>query len=202
MVRILFVLLIINVPSISFSQIELLKQETISEIEKFTIKLNRSLKKDYRKLTKDNNSKLEILNIYSLNLASSIKKVDYFKNLDFLKYLEPVVSKKRKLCSLGKYIRGQALLIDQNGQIKASAEDYKVFKYPEGEYLSNSYRELLKAKEEHKIRLFFHLSGTNGLMYFGLSEVDTFVIDIYKNKTYLLQDFIQNNWDDLLLVNI
>ena len=46
---------------------------------------------------------------------------------------------------------------------------------------------------------FFHISGSNGMVYFGLTDTDIYVFDISRNETYNLIDFIDNGWDNLLI---
>lgn len=186
-------ILIILTSSKAFAQTGGLSESTKTEIKNFEQKHFQGLTRNYKQLI-DNHSDIDILYIYSFDLHDSLKKKELFKDKTFLSYLK-VISGHKKL-----FLRGQSFAISNSDKrIIIGGQDDQVFKFPNSDYLNKSYEQIVKAKSTYDNLTFFHISGSNSMLYFGLTDTDIYVFDISKNVTYNLIEFIDNEWDNLLI---
>lgn len=186
-------LLIILTSSKAFAQTGGLSESIKTETKNFEQKHFQVLTDNYKKLI-DNQSDIDILYIYSFDLHDNLKKKELFKDKTFLSYLKVIRGHKKS------FLRGQSFAISNSDKrIIIGGQDDQVFKFPKSDYLNKSYEQIVKAKSTYDNITFFHISGSNGMVYFGLTDMNIYVFDISKNVTYDLIDFIDNDWDNLLI---
>ena len=192
--RHLLILIMLISPRIC-AQTNGLSEATKTEINNFEQRHLRSLANKYEKLI-GNESDFSILYIYSLDLHDSVRKKEFFKEKTFLSYLKGIKGQE----SNKSFLRGQSFAIN-NGDKKIiiSGQDNQVFKFPTSGYLNKRYEQIVKAKSTNSDMTFFHISGSNGMVYFGITDSDIYVFDIQKNVTSNLIDFVDNSWGDYLV---
>lgn len=175
-----------------FGQTQKLCVTTRTEIKNFELKHFQSLTKKYKKLI-NSGTDINILYIYSLDLNDSLKIKKYFKDETFVSYLKVIKSNKKR------YLYGQSFALrTSDKRIILGGQDDQVFEFPNSDYLNKSYEQIARAISTYNQIALFHISGSNSMIYFGLTDDDIYVFDISKNVTYILIDFVDNNWDDLL----
>lgn len=185
--------LIILTSSKVFAQTGGLSESTSTEIKNFEQKHFKGLTQKYKNIIEDR-SHIDILYIYGFELYDSLKKRTFFKDKTFLSHLKVIKGKKKS------FLRGQSFALNKTDRrIIVGGQDNQVFKSSNSVYLNKSYEQIIKAKAANDNMIFFHISGSNGMVYFGLTDADIYVFDISKNVTYKLIDFVDHNWDELLL---
>ena len=186
-------ILIILTSSKVLAQTGGLSETTRTEVKNFEQKHFKGLTQKYAQII-DDRSDIDILYIYSFQLNDSLKKRKFFKDKSFLSYLKVIRGQNKS------FLRGQSFALNKSdGRIIIGGQDNKVFKSPNSVYLNKSYEQIIKAKATNDNMTFFHISGSSGMVYFGLTDLDIYVFDISKNVTYNLIDFIDHNWDELLI---
>jgi hypothetical protein len=185
--------LIILTSSRVFAQTDGLSETTRTEISNFEQKHFKVLTQKYKNIIEDR-SDIDILYIYGFELPDSLKKRAFFKNKTFLSYLKVIKGQKKS------FLRGQSFALNKSDRrIIIGGQDNQVVKSPNFVYLNKSYEQIINAKAANDNMIFFHISGSNGMVYFGLTDSDIYVYDISKNVTYNLIDFVDHNWDELLI---
>lgn len=185
--------LIILTSSRVFAQTGGLSETTRKEIKNFEQKHFKGLTQKYKNLIEDR-SDIDILYIYGFELYDSLKKRAFFKDKSFLSYLKVIKGQKKS------FLRGQSFALNKSDRkIIIGGQDNQVFNSPNSVYLNKSYEQIIKAKAANDNMTFFHLSDSNGMVYFGLTDGDIYVFNISKNVTYNLIDFVDHNWDELLV---
>lgn len=197
--QICLTILMLGATSQIFCQTLLLNANTKTEIEVFEQRYFSKLKKRYSKYI-TNKSDYEILYIFGFrlpHLGDTLDMKDFFKDGIFINRLQVIKGRKSKR----NFLRGQSLAINDNSII-LSGESWMVYEFPKAEWLNKNYVQIVEAYSRDKKTIFFHISGTNGSIYFYLADNSVYVIDINRNMTYDLVDFIDNHFDELLFIDL